>query len=801
MPVNFTDSPSNGDTVTSGGFTYTYDSTNARWKSSAGTSFNTEEVQDVAGAMFTGNTETGITATYQDSDGTVDLVVPEATGIAVYATMALLIAATGMSTGDLAYVTANNKLYLYSVNGWFLVATVANNSPTAITGVAATTSLATDATATVITAVSTDPEGFPLTWSYAVTTGSLTNGGGATATVSQNENVFTITPTTTEAYAGTFSITFTVTDGTSGAVNAVSAFTLDFYAWLHPDWSGTRNVYSNTSSAWPFTESGTNTTYYHAGNLGTLSLTDETYTVNSNLHGTNPLKIHFEMTTHASQPYYNAGFISTSEYQSDNHLHDVNVLSSYPGHYGGQFESNTGKTYSFILDRNTSKIHYWRNGVYDATRSQVMAAGTYYACLGDGSSGNSASSSVQSTVRGINSNGRSTFTYDPDTLWNGYKWSSVYEQATIEASDGAQSDAVGYHVALDGDTGIAGAYSGAAAYIFTRSGTTWSQQQKLEGDDNTDTAAQFGGIVAISGNTVVVGAERDDIGGDRVGQAYVITRSGTTWSLQQKLTHPTDSADAQRFGGAVAIDGDTLAVGMYAADSSAGEVCIYTRSGTTWSHQQTIQASDRASGDYFGYWKGLAIDGDNIIVGAEREDTGGSNAGAAYIFTRSGTTWTEQQKIQASDKAASDNFGNSVAIDGDSVIVGAQAESTGATGAGAAYIFTRSGTTWTQQQKIQASDASSYSSAYFGYSVTIKEDFAAAGAVWRGPSSRGAVYTYTRSGTTWSQSKQVLASDTGDDDSFGGSVSMSGDTLLVGAQGWDNSSGVGTGAVYALVTE
>jgi hypothetical protein len=147
--------------------------------------------------------------------------------------MALLVAATGMSAGDMAFVSANNNLYLYTGSGWFKVATVENNSPSAITGVAAATTLADDGTATVITAVSTDPEGFPLTWSYAVTTGSLTNGGGATATVSQADNVFTITPTTTEAYAGTFSITFSATDGVNGAVTAASAFTLVFTV----DWS------------------------------------------------------------------------------------------------------------------------------------------------------------------------------------------------------------------------------------------------------------------------------------------------------------------------------------------------------------------------------------------------------------------------------------------------------------------------------------------------------------------------------------------------------------------------------------
>ena len=143
---------------------------------------------------------------------------------AIYADMAALIAATGMSAGDQALVTALNKVFMYTGTAWYLVATMTNASPTSITGVDGTYTLATDGTATTITAVSTDPEGFPLTWSYAVTTGSL----GSTATVSQADNVFTITPSTTEADAGSFSITFSVTDGSTGAVNAVSAFTLAF---------------------------------------------------------------------------------------------------------------------------------------------------------------------------------------------------------------------------------------------------------------------------------------------------------------------------------------------------------------------------------------------------------------------------------------------------------------------------------------------------------------------------------------------------------------------------------------------
>ena len=149
---------------------------------------------------------------------------PAGSATTTYSDMAALIATTGMSAGDQALVTSLNKVFMYTGTAWYLVATMTNDSPTAITGVDGTYTLATDGTATTITAVSTDPEGFALTWSYAVTTGSL----GSTATVSQADNVFTITPSSTEADAGTFSITFSVTDGETGAVNVVSAFNLTF---------------------------------------------------------------------------------------------------------------------------------------------------------------------------------------------------------------------------------------------------------------------------------------------------------------------------------------------------------------------------------------------------------------------------------------------------------------------------------------------------------------------------------------------------------------------------------------------
>ena len=164
-----------------------------------------------------------------------------AASVSTLADMDALIAATGMTVGDQAFVQENNKLYLYNGTGWYLVATVENAQPTTISGVESAYSLANDGTATVITAVSEDPEGFPLTWSYAVTTGSL----GSTATVSQTDNVFTITPSTDTANAGEFSITFSVTDGSTGVVSAASNFTLAFSILTYASYD---NVSFNVSS-------------------------------------------------------------------------------------------------------------------------------------------------------------------------------------------------------------------------------------------------------------------------------------------------------------------------------------------------------------------------------------------------------------------------------------------------------------------------------------------------------------------------------------------------------------------------
>jgi hypothetical protein len=214
MAVNFPNNPSDQDTFVSSGRTFRFNGTSSVWEVVPGTTGT-----DVSDLTDTTNVIPADVSDLTDTGGLLG-----SGGATVYADMAALIAATGMSNGDFALVTANNNIYVYNGSGWYKIATVQNDSPTAITGVDGTYELASDGTPTVITAVSTDPDGFPLTWSYAVTSGSL----GTTATVSQSDNVFTITPSTTESDAGTFELTFSATDGVNGAVNASSEFSLTF---------------------------------------------------------------------------------------------------------------------------------------------------------------------------------------------------------------------------------------------------------------------------------------------------------------------------------------------------------------------------------------------------------------------------------------------------------------------------------------------------------------------------------------------------------------------------------------------
>jgi hypothetical protein len=384
----------------------------------------------------------------------------------------------------------------------------------------------------------------------------------------------------------------------------------------------------------------------------------------------------------------------------------------------------------------------------------------------------------------------------------------IYVEQKVIGS-GAAEDRFGTSVALWGDTALVGAPSddvGAnnnqgSAYVFTSSGTTWSLQGKLTASDGA-AAEQFGSSVAVSGDTALVGVPYDEVGlNQEQGSAYVFTRSGTTWSQQGKLT-ALDGAAQDRFGlSSVALSGDTALVGVpyddVGSNGDQGSAYVFTGSGTTWTQQGKLTASDGEVEDWIGY--SVALSGDTALVGAGYEDVGANSyQGSVYVFTRSGTTWGQQGQLTALDGAGEDYFGFSVALCGDTAVVGAEYDDVGVnTDQGSVYVFTRSGTTWSQQGQLIASDGATYDE--FGVSVALWGDTVLVGAYADAVGAntlQGSAYVFTRSGTTWSQQGKLTASDGAAEDRFGYSVALWGNTALVGAPTDDVGANENQGSAY-----
>ncbi|MGH9838558.1 MAG: putative Ig domain-containing protein [Blastocatellia bacterium] len=386
------------------------------------------------------------------------------------------------------------------------------------------------------------------------------------------------------------------------------------------------------------------------------------------------------------------------------------------------------------------------------------------------------------------------------------------QQARLNALDGAAYDNFGFSVALSGDTLVVGApsdtiganeYQG-SAYVFTRSGAVWTQQQKLIASDG-GRSNEFGVSVALGVDTVVVGAGYGDIGKNiNQGLVYVFTRSGAAWTQQQKLA-ADDGAGDDNFGAAVALDGDTLVVGAWGdgigANQGQGSAYVFTRSGAVWTQQQKLTANDGTANDNFG--RAVALGGDTLVVGAYSADIGANeNQGAAYVFTRSGATWTLQQKLTASDGAVSDEFGNAVALDGDTLVVGAYDAKIGANrGQGSAYVFMRSGATWTQQRKLFAADGQRDD--IFGYAIALHRDTVLVGA-FEGDASiadQGTAYVFVVRDDRHIERQKLTAHDGAANDYFGTAVALDGDTLAVGAYSDDIGANQDQGSVYVFTCQ
>ncbi|ULA65549.1 MAG: Integrin alpha beta-propellor repeat protein [Nitrospira sp.] len=464
---------------------------------------------------------------------------------------------------------------------------------------------------------------------------------------------------------------------------------------------------------------------------------------------------------------------------------------------------------------------------------------------------------------------------------------SLIQQAYVKASNTGATDKFGGSAALDGDTLVVGAYQedssrvtvtrpdesvpdSGAVYVFTRTNGDWSQQAYLKAS-NARVGDHFGTALTLSGDTLAVGAPREDssgVNGDQAdnsapdsGAVYVYTRTNGTWA-QQAYLKASNAGMGDFFGSALALNGDTLAVGAPQEDSAAtgvngnqvdssasnsGAVYVYTRTNGTWAQQAYLKASNTTSFNRFG--NALTLSGDTLAVGAPQEDSASTgvngnqdqgdvnsqatNSGAAYVFTRTNGSWTQQAYLKASNTGLADYFGTALVLSGDTLVVGAKGEGSEATGvngdqisddaagSGAAYVFTRTNGSWAQQAYLKASNTDPVDG--FGNSLALSGDTLVVGAAWEdsattgingdqlndGAQESGAVYVFTRTGGSWAQQAYLKASNTGASDGFGTALALSGDTLAVGASGESsvaagingdqlNNGALESGAVYVF---
>ncbi len=442
----------------------------------------------------------------------------------------------------------------------------------------------------------------------------------------------------------------------------------------------------------------------------------------------------------------------------------------------------------------------------------------------------------------------------------------IAQQAYLKADNADADDAFGFSVAVSGDTVVVGAIAedssatgvngdgtcncadeSGAAYVFVRGPSGWAQQAYLKAS-NSDWGAFFGWSVAISGNTAVVGSPMESCGEAASGAAYVFVRSGTNWSEQAYLK--ADNAGLGDFlGWSVAVDGDIAVFGAPGEASAAntvdgdgtdncaefaGAAYVFTRSGEAWSQQAYLKASNTAEFASFG--TSVSVSGRTVLVGAHGESSVAEGSGAAYVFVEGMGGWSEQAYLKASNAGEQDGFGRAVSLSGDTAVVGAIGESSDAAGidgdgsndslsaSGAAYVFVRTGTLWSEQAYLKASSPGIGDQ--FGGAVSISGDVVVVGAAYEDSSARGvdgdqsddsldlagAAYVYLREGSAWRQWAYLKASNTGEYDNFGSSVAVSGGLLVVGAIGessdtrqvngkGENDDSLFSGAAYVFELE
>jgi hypothetical protein len=403
------------------------------------------------------------------------------------------------------------------------------------------------------------------------------------------------------------------------------------------------------------------------------------------------------------------------------------------------------------------------------------------------------------------------------------------QQAKLTASDGAEHDAFGSAVAVSGDTVVVGSpqddvgFNGGqgSAYVFVKPEAGWgdmTQAAKLTASDGAATDV-FGSAVAISGDTIVVGAPQDDVLNLNQGSAYVFEKPELGWTdaTETAKLSAADGAANDAFGTVVAVSGDTVAVGAPTDDvatTNQGSAYVFVKPASGWepvtNQTAKLTASDGAANDTFG--TSVAVSGDTVAVGAPADDFGPVvNQGSAHVFVRPGAEWTDATqtaKLTASDGAAGDVFGDAVAMSGDTIVAGARLDDVGsALNQGSAYVFVKPGSGWangTQSARLTASDGAPQD--FFATSVGISGDTVVTGAPFDDVGSnanQGSGYVFVKPDLGWAnggETAKLTSSDGAADDQFGISVAIGGSTAVVGSRGDDVGSAVNQGSAYLFLT-
>ena len=384
--------------------------------------------------------------------------------------------------------------------------------------------------------------------------------------------------------------------------------------------------------------------------------------------------------------------------------------------------------------------------------------------------------------------------------------SSFIETQKLTASDGASGDRLGGSVSVSGNRMLVGAHQdddngtqSGSVYVFEFDGVNWQETAKLTASDGAALDG-FGNSVSLFGDRALIGAFDDDDKGSSSGSAYVFDFDGTNWIETLKLT-ASDGAAIDYFGDSVSLWGDFAIVGARADDddgANSGSAYVFAYNGTTWNEAIKLTASDAAADDNFGW--SVSMGKGRAVVGAHRNDDDGNDSGAAYVFEFTGKTWVESQKLTASDASFGDNFGWSVSISENRVLIGAVGDSENGSGSGSAYIFEYDGISWNESQKLTASDAATGDR--FAMAVSLVENRALIGAVGNDDngSQSGSAYLFEFDGTTWGETAKVIASDGAENESLGTAVSLSADHAVVGATG-NIFNGTDLGAVYVFGVE